>query len=323
MRIAAFLLDGTRRAGVVSGDAGHHTVHPLPEGTDVLAVLAADPAARAVVDAEAREMVGIPLADVRLLAPVRPGAMRDFLTFEQHVAGVSMAVQGEPIRPEWYEAPSFLFMNPHSVVASGDAVERPHGTARMDFELEVAAVVCRDARNVDVASAADHIGGYLVMNDWSARDLMAREMKLGLGPCKGKDFATTLGPWIVTPDELEPYRRGDRLDLELTVSVNGERVGGDRLANMGWSFEQLLAYAARGAWVRAGDVIASGTCATGALAETWGRTGRLEPRPLEPGDEVRMTVEGIGEIVNTVVAPGYADLPVPVAGSRARTGAAG
>ena len=313
MRLASFEFDGRRGLGVVADNL----VHPLPETVDLLGVLAANPEARAGFDAVARRQPGLPLASVRLLPPVRPGAMRDFLTFEEHVQGTSRAVQGEDIQPEWYEAPSFLFMNPHAIVGDGDQVEKPYGTQRMDFELEVAAVVSRDARNVTVEEAGDCIGGYLIMNDWSARDIMRREMRLGLGPSKGKDFATTLGPWIVTGDELQPYRRGDRLDLEMTVLVNGARLGGDRLSNMSWSFEQMLSYASRGAWVRAGDVLASGTCATGALAETWGRTGQIDPRPLEPGDVVTMIVEGIGAITNTVVPPAYPDLPVPRARSRA------
>jgi 2-keto-4-pentenoate hydratase/2-oxohepta-3-ene-1,7-dioic acid hydratase in catechol pathway len=138
-----------------------------------------------------------------------------------------------------------------------------------------------------------------------------------LGPSKGKDFATTLGPWIVTTDELEIYRRDDRLDLEMSVAVNGVRVGGDQLSNMAWSFEQMVSYASRGAWLRAGDVLASGTCATGALAESWGRTGRIDPPALETGDVVTMTVQGIGEITNAVVPPGYAELPIPPARRKA------
>lgn len=313
MRLAVFEYHGTRRLGVVADSL----IHPLPGTADLIGLLAADPAERAAVGAAARREPGVPLDAVRLRPPVRPGAMRDFLTFEDHVQGTSRAVQGEDIRPEWYEAPSFLFMNPHAVVGTGDEVEKPYGTERMDFELEVAAVICRDARNVPVERAGDHLGGYLIMNDWSARDIMRREMKLGLGPAKGKDFATTLGPWVVTADELEPYRRDGRLDLEMTVSVNGVRLGGDRLGNMSWSFEEMLSYASRGAWLRAGDVIASGTCATGALAETWGRTGRIDPPPLEPGDVVSMAVEGLGAITNTVVAPAYPDLPVARARSRA------
>jgi 2-keto-4-pentenoate hydratase/2-oxohepta-3-ene-1,7-dioic acid hydratase in catechol pathway len=313
VRLAAFESHGRRRLGVVADSV----IYPLPETVDLLRVLTARPDARAALDAAARLQPGIPLDSARLLAPVQPGAMRDFLTFEDHVQGTTRAVQGGDISPEWYAAPSFLFMNPHAVVGAGDEVEQPYGTQRMDFELEVAAVVCRDARNVPVEQAGDYIGGYLIMNDWSARDLMQREMKLGLGPAKGKDFATTLGPWVVTSDELQPYRRDGRLDLEMAVFVNGVRLGGDRLSNMAWSFEEMLSYASRGAWVRAGDVIASGTCATGALAETWGRTGQIDPRPLEPGDVVSMVVEGIGRISNVVVAPAYPDLPVPRARSRA------
>jgi 2-keto-4-pentenoate hydratase/2-oxohepta-3-ene-1,7-dioic acid hydratase in catechol pathway len=137
-------------------------------------------------------------------------------------------------------------------------------------------------------------------------------MKVMLGPAKGKDFASTLGPWIVTADELEPYRRDDRLHLDLQTWVNGMPLGGDTLANMGWSFEEMLASASRGTRVVPGDVLGSGTCGSGCLAELWGRAGRREPPPLRPGDVVRITVEAIGTIENRVVA-GLAPEPVPAA----------
>jgi 2-keto-4-pentenoate hydratase/2-oxohepta-3-ene-1,7-dioic acid hydratase in catechol pathway len=142
-----------------------------------------------------------------------------------------------------------------------------------------------------------------VLNDWSARDLQRREMKVQLGPAKGKDSATTLGPWLVTADELEPYRDAEGfLALDMRVSVNGVEVGQDLLSNMGWPFEELIAYASRGTEVRAGDVLGSGTCGNGGcLAELWGRRGELSPPPLRPGDMVEMTVEGIGTIRNRVV----------------------
>lgn len=124
-----------------------------------------------------------------------------------------------------------------------------------------------------------------------------------LGLCKGKDFANTLGPWIVTPDELEPYRDGDRLDLDLRAFINGVELADDTMANMAWSWEELVVYATRGAWVQPGDVLGSGTCGGGCLLEFWGRNGTLaDPAPLKPGDEVRLVVEGIGTLTNTVVA---------------------
>ena len=137
-------------------------------------------------------------------------------------------------------------------------------------------------------------------------------MRLGLGICKGKDFANTLGPWIVTADELERYRDGDRLDLDLRAAVNDREIGDDSLANMAWSFEQLVSYASRGTWVRTGDVLGSGTCGAGCLLEMWGRHGRDGYPPLAPGDTVSLTVEGIGTLTNRVVA-GPDPIPLPTA----------
>jgi 2-keto-4-pentenoate hydratase/2-oxohepta-3-ene-1,7-dioic acid hydratase in catechol pathway len=221
---------------------------------------------------------------------------------------------------EWYEAPAFYFTNPYAVTGPYDDVPVPPGSAMLDFELEAAAVVGRDGASLTPEQARDHIFGYTIMNDWSARDLQRREMKVSLGPAKGKDSATTLGPWLVTADELEPYRDPDGfLALDLRVSVNGAEVGQDLLSNMGWPFEELLSYASRGTWVRAGDVLGSGTCGNGGcLAELWGRRGQLDPPPLRPGDVVEMTVEGIGTIRNTVV-PGPDLPPVRPARRRPRT----
>ena len=198
-----------------------------------------------------------------------------------------------------------------------DPVPVPAGEQRLDYELEVAAVLGRGGSDLTPASAHDCIAGYTIFNDWSARDLQRREMQVNLGPCKGKDFATTLGPVLVTADELEPHRDADGfLDLQLAVAVNGTEIGRDRLAHMGWPFEELVAHASRGTEVRPGDVLGSGTCGNGGcLAELWA-TAEQPPPALLPGDVVTMTVEGIGTIRNTVVAGRD---PVPLPRARART----
>ena len=324
MKLAAFRRtdepDGTRRTGLVVGDGTLWWIHPFPEGTDLVELLAADAADREAAADAAAQGDGLQPEDVVLLPPVYPVAMRDFLTFEAHVDGMERG-HGNPGPPaEWYDAPVFLFMAPHAVTGPHDDVAMPPDTERFDFELEIAAIVCRDVRNVTAAEARAAIGGYCVMNDWSARDVQGKEMKLKLGPSKGKDFATTIGPWVVTADEVDGCRDADGfLDLEMTVKVNDVRVGGDRSAHMGWSFEQLVSHASRASWVKAGEVLASGTCASGSLAESWGRTGTLTPPPLKVGDVVEMTIERLGTIRNTVVAD--PETVPPVVAARRRTAA--
>ncbi|MFI7412134.1 fumarylacetoacetate hydrolase family protein [Streptomyces sp. NPDC049627] len=305
MRIATYLYEGRRHCGVVEDTV----VRALPDGTSVLDA----PGARPVGDA-------VPLSDVRLLPPLQPPTVRDFVTFEEHVEGVRRSVDKAAGVPErWYAAPTFYFTNPYAVYGPHDDIPMPPGSAVLDFELEVAAVIGREGRDLTPERARDHILGYTVLNDWSARDLQSAEMRVGLGPCKGKDTATTLGPYLVTADELEPYRDADGfLRLALTASVNGEVVGEDLLSNMSWTFEEMVAYASRGTWVRPGDVLGSGTCGNGGcLAELWGVRGRQDPPPLKPGDTVTLTVEGIGSVSNTVV-PGVAPVPLPTGRRRSR-----
>lgn len=192
-----------------------------------------------------------------------------------------------------------------AIHATGATVEFPAGSEEMDFEAEVAVVIGRvegsEGSNLDNDAAKRHIFGYTVFNDWSARDLQRHEMKVGLGPCKGKDFAGTLGPWIVTADEFEGQQdREGFLPLAIRVEVNGKEVGTDLLSNMGWPFEELVSYASKDSRIVPGDVLGSGTCGRGCLAELWGRNGEKNPPPLKIGDTVRMSVQGIGAIENTV-----------------------
>ena len=317
MRFATFLQGGRERAAVVS-DAG---LHPLPYGSSVLGLARAGLAPALRVGQRALAVPSVPLASARLMPPLRPPTIRDFVAFEEHVEGVAASVgDGGGVVPEWYEAPTFYFTNPYAVGGPYDDVPVPPGSQLLDFECEVAVVVGGDGASLTPEQAKDHIFGYTILNDWSARDLQRREMKVSLGPAKGKDSATTLGPWLVTADELAPYLDEDGfLALEMTVAVNDTQVGQDLLSNMGWPFEDLISYASRGTWVRAGDVLGSGTCGNGGcLAELWGRRGWLDPPPLRPGDVVEMTVEGIGTIRNQVV-PGAGLPSVRAARTRPRT----
>jgi 2-keto-4-pentenoate hydratase/2-oxohepta-3-ene-1,7-dioic acid hydratase in catechol pathway len=318
VRITAFSSptnDEARRSGVVVGASDDLRIHPLPAGTDVWALLGVRPAERDVL-----ALCDAPMAldPTRLLPPVLPGTVRDFVAFEEHVEGVRQSIEGRPGVPEqWYRAPTFYFSNPYSVIGPADDVPMAPGSTVLDFELEVAAVIGRAGRDLTTTQAREHIVGYTIFNDWSARDLQKAEMLVGLGPAKGKDTASTLGPWLVTADELEPYRDADGfLDVELTVGVNDVQVGRDRLSHMGWTFEDMVVYASRGTWVRPGDVLGSGTCGNGGcLAELWGRNGAQTPPPLKPGDRVELTVEGIGTLSSRIVG-GVEPVPVPAARHR-------
>jgi 2-keto-4-pentenoate hydratase/2-oxohepta-3-ene-1,7-dioic acid hydratase in catechol pathway len=307
VKIARLEHEGGVRVAIVEGS----TVAMLAAEIDVVDLLVADPEER---ERLASRVTGEqPLAGARLLAPVVPPTIRDFSVFEQHVAGiVKLRDPSAQVPEEWYEAPAAYFTNTHALTGPQDAIAVPPGCKQLDLELEVAAVIGRAGQNLSPEEAGEHIAGYTIFNDWSARDVQIAEMRMHLGPFKGKDFANTLGPWIVTADELEDCRRDGRLDLQMRAEINGEQLGADTLANMAWSFEELVTYASRGTWVRPGDVIGSGTCGSGCLLELWGRHGFDHHPSLAPGDTVSLHVEHIGTLTNTVVA-GADARPLPPA----------
>ncbi|BAL88901.1 putative hydroxylase [Actinoplanes missouriensis 431] len=287
MRIARF-----RHAGEIkTGQIHHHGVRVFAGSPEIGSIIAGG-----IAEAHRREVAQtVPLEEVQLLAPLQPSSIRDFVAFEEHVEGVRRSVDGSAGVPDaWYDAPTFYFTNPHAIYGPGDDVPFPAASVARDFELEVAAIAGPDRS----------IFGYTIFNDWSARDLQSREMQVRLGPAKGKDFASSLGPWIVTADELEPYRDADGfLDLWCTAAVNGVEVGRDLLSNMGWTFEAMIAYAGRDSRVEPGDVLGSGTVGNGGcLAELWGRNGTQDPPPLTDGDVVTLTVEGIGSLTNRITS---------------------
>ncbi|MFD8231670.1 fumarylacetoacetate hydrolase family protein [Streptomyces sp. NPDC059696] len=320
MRFATYEYRNRRQVAVVEEDG---TLCPLPGVSSLTGLLAEGGGLPELLDAGSASLdvaAGPHVSEVRLLSPLQPPTVRDFVTFEEHVEGVRRSVDGTAGVPEqWYTAPTFYFTNPYAVYGPHDAIPVPPGSTVLDFELEVAAVIGTEGRDLTPEQAREHIVGYTVFNDWSARDLQSAEMRVGLGPCKGKDTATTLGPYLVTADELEKYRDEDGfLRLGLTAEVNGEVVGKDLLSNMSWTFEEMVAYASRGTLVRPGDVLGSGTCGNGGcLAELWGVRGAQDPAPLKPGDTVTLTVEGIGSVSNTVAA-GAAPVPLPTGRRRSR-----
>jgi len=226
----------------------------------------------------ARHHAEYPLAEVELRAPVlHPPSVRDFYAFEQHVKTAREA-RGSQVPKEWYEIPVFYFSNPAAIYGPEQDVPYPEGTAELDYELEVAAIVGAEGR----------IGGFTVMNDWSARDLQRAEMRVGLGPAKGKDFATSLGPIVVTPDEF------DGSEAEMVARVNGEERSRGNLRDLYHSWDAIVAQAARNTRLRPGDVLGSGTVGTGCILE------HGDGRWLQRGDVVELEIEGIGVLRNTV-----------------------
>jgi 2-keto-4-pentenoate hydratase/2-oxohepta-3-ene-1,7-dioic acid hydratase in catechol pathway len=300
MRWATFTDDqGRERVGLVVGE----TVRALEPGRRLLDLLGDDGERLAQAGERAgREPAGVyDLSAVRLLPPIPvPPSVRDFYAFEQHVR-TARQKRGLEMEPDWYELPVFYFTNPAAILGPGDDVAVPPGSQQLDFELEVAAVVGLGGSDLDPETAGRHIAGFTVMNDWSARDLQRREMKLSLGPAKGKDFATSLGPLLVTPDELEPYRKGAAYDLAMTATVNGVEYSRASLADIYWSFGEMLAYASRGTRLVPGDVIGSGTCGTGCILELSLVHGEEAYPWLKPGDEVALEVEHLGRLPSRVV----------------------
>ena len=246
---------------------------------------------------EGRDRTGqtISIGDVSVLAPIpEPPTVRDFYAFEGHVAA-GARLRGREIAPHWYEAPAFYFSNPAAIVGPGEPVRRPDTTRMLDFELETAAVI-----GIPPGGGELGIAGFTLMNDWSARDVQAAEVTVGLGPAKAKDFATSLGPWLVTPESLA-YADG-RLAIGARVEVNGAVISRSDAAEQHFSWPEIVAHAARDTRLRPGDVLGSGTLTGGCLLEL----GPFEPEPgakprwLEPGDVVALEAEGLGRLENQV-----------------------
>jgi len=256
---------------------------------------------------------GIPYDSVQILSPVPfPTSCRDGYAFRQHVAAARRN-RNAPMIPEFDQYPVFYFTNHHSIQGEGPVRCMPDHLKKLDFELEVAIVICRHGRNIRSSEADEYIGGLMIMNDMSARQLQQEEMLLNLGPAKGKDFCTVLGPWLVTLDELEPFQApckerhtGMNWNLRMQCSVNGKPVSDGDLSDMDWTFAEIIERASYGVDLFPGDIIGSGTVGTGCFLELNG-TGKLndpdyEEQWLKDGDEIEMEIEGLGKLKNTIVA---------------------
>lgn len=238
-----------------------------------------------------------PLAEVSFTTPIYPTSLRDFYAFEQHVAA-SNKRRGRDVPPAWYEIPVFYFSNTSMIYGDGDTIPYPGYSDALDYELEIAAVIGKSGINIPAEQAEDYIFGFTIMNDWSARDEQRREMSVGLGPAKGKDFATSFGPCIATLDEFVD-RRTDRpgvYDLEMVARVNGVERSRGNMKDLYWSFGQMIERASQDAYLRPGDVIGSGTVGTGCLLELTEGQGPW----LQPGDVIELEIERLGILKNTV-----------------------
>lgn len=256
---------------------------------------------------------GIPLNEAQLLAPVPfPTSCRDGYAFRQHVAAARRNRKVDMI-PEFDQYPIFYFTNHHSIQGPGEIRCMPDHFEKLDFELEAAIVIGKPGRNIRAEEADEYIAGLMIMNDMSARRLQMEEMLLNLGPAKGKDFSTVIGPWLVTLDELEPFvvpckenHTGKSWNLRMQCFVNGKQVSDGNLADMDWTFAEIIERASYGVDLYPGDVIGSGTVGTGCFLELNG-TGKLndpdyKEQWLQPGDKVEMEIAQLGRLSNTIVA---------------------
>ncbi len=318
MKFVTFLSNNSQRLGLLIGNeildlerASAETARPLPN--DIIEFLRlGEPAMKAAhkieetsKDTNAFRSARHAVESVKLLAPVpRPTSMRDGYAFRQHVEAARRN-RGVEMIPEFDLFPVFYFTNHQAVIGPGPMEVMPEHLNRLDYELEAAIVIGKEGRNIKASEGDEYIAGYTIMNDWSARALQIEEMKLSLGPAKGKDFATAIGPWLVSRDELAskriPNEKGERYDLTMTASLNGKELSRGNLKEMTWTFAEIIERASYGVTLYPGDVIGSGTVGSGCLLELNGSniTNNLW---VQLGDTVTCAIEELGELTNTVIA---------------------
>jgi fumarylacetoacetate (FAA) hydrolase len=317
MKLASFEFEGAEQAGIVIDNKIYRfTELGLP--ATMLAFLQAGDEAMKQLRGREKEIIenptafsSYPCSEVKLLAPVpNPPSCRDGYAFRQHVF-TARRNRGVPMIPEFDEYPVFYFTNHHGIIGPGDVWLMPDHFQKLDFELEAAIVIGKKGINIRAEEADQYIAGYTIMDDFSARTLQMEEMKLNLGPAKGKDFATAIGPFLITPDELTPFKvaapgghTGNQYRLQMKAFVNGKQVSEGNMAQMDWTFAEIVERASYGVELQPGDVIGSGTVGTGCFLELNG-SGLLndknyQPQWLQDGDNMVLEIERLGRLSNTI-----------------------
>jgi fumarylacetoacetate (FAA) hydrolase len=321
MKLISYINDGHEQLGVLINGMVYdmETLHPdLPSTMSMFLSYWEDslPVAQAgelmLREGTRTSKNGIPISELKLLSPVPfPTSCRDGYAFRQHVAAARRNRKVDMI-PEFDQYPIFYFTNHHSIQGPGEIKCMPDHFEKLDFELEAAIVISKHGRNISAKNADEHIGGLMIMNDMSARRLQMEEMLLNLGPAKGKEFSTVLGPWLVTLDELENFlipakenHTGFSWNLKMNCWVNGVQVSQANVGDMDWTFAEIIERASYGVDLYPGDVIGSGTVGTGCFLELNG-TGKLNDpnyteQWLKEGDTVEMEIDGLGKLSNTIV----------------------
>ena len=242
--------------------------------------------------------ISIDLNDAHLLPPVpSPTSFRDFYAFEQHVKA-ARKLRGLDMNPDWYKIPIFYFSNTTSLYGHKEDIPYPKETKELDFELELAVIIANGGKNIDKKDANELIAGYTILNDWSARDLQREEMQMNLGPAKGKDFANSFGPYMVTPDELNNNWENDKMNLRMTCHLNDKLISDGNTNDLYHSFPTMIQRASMNVDLKPGDYIGSGTVGTGCILE-------LRPETtggwLKRGDTIRLEIDNIGILENTII----------------------
>lgn len=320
MKLVSYLKDGHDQLALMQNNLLYDTdkLHPdFPSSMNMLLIYWDDnfenlyKANKALANNEYSKITGTPIDSVALLAPIPfPSSCRDGYAFRQHVAAARRN-RGVEMIAAFDEFPIFYFTNHHSIQGPGKIYCMPDHFQKLDFELEVAIVICRAGRNIRAEDADNYIGGLMIMNDMSARGLQMEEMQLNLGPAKGKDFSTVIGPYLVSVDELEEYEipakeghTGKSWNLKMECTVNGKKVSEGNVGDMDWTFAEIIERCSYGVTLQPGDVIGSGTCGTGCFLELNG-TGKLNdpnftPQWLEAGDQINLSIDALGVLENTI-----------------------